>query len=92
MRQGIRDRLKTIIIQSLRIEDLTPDEMRDDHQLLGGDLAVDSIDMLQLVLEVERSFGIRIVAGEFNRAEWQTIDTLAAAIESKLNAAGSAPR
>jgi len=89
MRPAIRDQLKTIIVRALRIEDLTPEQIPDDQPLMDGDLAIDSIDVLQLVLEIEKSFGIRIVTGEFDRAEWRTIDTLAGAIESRLHASQS---
>ncbi len=89
MRAAIRDQLKTIIVRALRIEDLSPEQIADDQPQMSGDLAIDSIDVLQLVLEIEKSFGIRIVSGEFDRAEWRTIDTLAGAIESRLDASHS---
>jgi acyl carrier protein len=51
-------------------------------------LNIDSLDILQLILEIERTFGIKLVTGEFVRGQWETIDTLAAAIESKLPSDG----
>jgi acyl carrier protein len=92
MREAIRNELKTIVVRALRVEDLTPEQIQDDQPLLGGDLGVDSIDVLQLVLEIEKTFGIRLVTGEFNRAEWRSIDTLAAAIEAKVNDSESSRR
>jgi acyl carrier protein len=51
---------------------------------LGGDLEIDSIDVLQLILEIERHFGIKLVkGGKFEKAEWSSIKTLAAAIEAR---------
>ncbi|RPJ82615.1 MAG: acyl carrier protein [Acidobacteria bacterium] len=90
MRDQIRRQLKETIVRALRIDDTTPDQLRDDHQLIGGDFDVDSIDMLQLVLEIEKTFGIKLVSGQFDRAEWATIDTLAEAVEKKLVAKGGA--
>ncbi len=92
MREHIRQQLKEVIVRALRIEDTTPDQLRDDHKLIGGDLDVDSIDMLQLVLEIEKTFGVKVVSGQFDRAEWATVDTLAEAVEKKLESQGSAAR
>ena len=80
----VKEQLKTIIIRSLRIRDLTPKELRDDQPLLGGDLEIDSIDILQLILEIERHFGIKLVDGEFDERAWGSIDTLSATIESRI--------
>ena len=82
----VKEQLKTIIIRSLRIKDLTPEDLRDDQPLLGGDLEIDSIDILQLILEIERHFGIKLVDGEFNESEWGSIDRLAATVEAKIAA------
>jgi len=53
---------------------------------LGGDLEIDSIDILQLILEIERRFGIKLVDGEFDESAWQSIATLAAVVEAKVAA------
>lgn len=86
-RKDIRDQLKPLILESLRIEDLTPADLKDDQALLDGDLEIDSVDILQLVLDIERHFGIRLVTAEFDREAWKTLDALAAAIEEKLGEA-----
>jgi acyl carrier protein len=82
--ENIKQQLKVIIIQGLRIKDRSPESLRDDQQLMDGDLEIDSIDILQLILEIERHFGIKLVDGDFDRTEWETINTLAAAVDSKL--------
>jgi len=83
---GVKEQLKPIILSSLRISDLTPDDLRDDQPLLGGDLEIDSIDILQLILEIERHFGIKLVDGNFDKEVWGSINSLAATIESKMTA------
>jgi len=88
--ENIKQQLKSIIIQGLRITDRGPESLRDDEPLLGGDLGIDSIDILQLILEIERHFDIKLVDGEFNKASWETINTLAATVEEKLAAKGLA--
>jgi acyl carrier protein len=81
---SVKEQLKPIILKSLRITDLTPQDLRDDQPLLGGELEIDSIDILQLVLEIERHFGIKLVQSNFNQKNLESIDALAAVIESKV--------
>ncbi len=81
---SVKEQLKPIILKSLRITDLTPEDLRDDQPLLGGDLEIDSIDILQLVLEIERHFGIKLVHANFDQKHLESVDALAAIIESKV--------
>lgn len=85
---GVKDQLKVIILKSLRITDIAPGELGDNTPLLDGPVEIDSIDMLQLILEIERHFGVKLVRGKFDKEEWASINTLAAAIESRLVEAG----
>jgi acyl carrier protein len=84
--ENISQQLKQIIIDGLRIKDKTAEDLSDDQTLLGGDLEIDSIDILQLILEIERHFGIKLVDGAFDESAWQSIGTLAAAVEAKVAA------
>jgi acyl carrier protein len=85
----VKEQLKPIILNSLRITDLTPADLRDDQPLLGGELEIDSIDILQLVMEIERHFGIKLVEGNFNQKDLESVNALAAVIESKMAEASS---
>jgi acyl carrier protein len=80
----VKEQLKPIILSSLRITDLTPADLQDDQPLLGGELEIDSIDILQLVLEIERHFNIKLVQGNFNQKDLESVNALAAVIESKM--------
>ena len=82
--QEIKDQLKPIIIHSLRIDDISPEEMEDDTRLLEGDLEIDSVDILQLIIDIEKKFNIKLVSGRFDRSAWLTVSTLAEAICSKI--------
>jgi len=84
MMENIKQQLKVIIIQGLRIKDRAPESLQDDAPLLDGDLEIDSIDILQLILEIERHFGIKLADGDFDKAAWESINTLAATVEAKL--------
>jgi acyl carrier protein len=84
---SVKEQLKPIILKSLRITDMTPEDLRDDQPLLGGDLEIDSIDILQLVLEIERHFGIKLVQANFDQKHFESLNTLAGIIEAKVAAA-----
>jgi acyl carrier protein len=81
-----RQQLKELVIQGLRITDRGPESLQDDQPLLGGDLGIDSIDILQLILEIERHFNIKLVDGEFDKSSWESINTLATTVDAKLAA------
>ena len=51
-------KVKQMIIDSLRIEDMSPDEIETDAPLFGEGLGLDSIDALQLVVAMEKEFGV----------------------------------
>ena len=51
-------KVKQMIIDSLRIEGMSPDEIVTDAPLFGDGLGLDSIDALQLVVAMEKEFGV----------------------------------
>ena len=87
MHEDIKQQLKPLILKSLRITDMTPADLRDDQKLMGGELEIDSIDVLQLVLEIEKHFGIKLVTGKFDAEAWTDINSLAATIDAKVSTA-----
>ena len=85
-REAIEAKVKELLIRALRIEDTTPDQLSTDQRLIDGGIDIDSIDILQLILEIEKTFGIKLVTGEFARDEWESIGSLVAAIEARMQA------
>ena len=49
--------LKVKIIETLALEDVTPEDIDPEAQLVGGDLGIDSIHVLELVMLVEKEYG-----------------------------------
>jgi acyl carrier protein len=71
-------RLKTLIVATLKLEDIRPGEIADDEPLIGSArLGLDSIDALELVLAVEREFGVKIGSSEESRRALKSVRTLA---------------
>jgi acyl carrier protein len=80
----IKVQLKPLIISSLRITEVSPEQMDDNMRLLDGDFEIDSVDILQLIIDIEKKFDIKLVSGRFDRNAWQSVNTLAEAIKSKM--------
>jgi acyl carrier protein len=56
----LKENLKTQIIQYLNLLDITPEEIKDDTPLFGQELGLDSIDSIELIVLLEREYGIKI--------------------------------
>ena len=74
------DRLKRLIIDLLRLEDVTPDDIRDDEPLVGAGLSLDSLDMLELVVRLEKDFGITLRSSEESKEAMASLASLVAYI------------
>ncbi|NOQ52182.1 MAG: acyl carrier protein [Desulfuromonadaceae bacterium] len=79
----IKAKLKQVLIEELNLEDLTPEEIEDDAQLFGEGLGLDSLDAVELVVVIQKHFGVEIKDMEEGRPALQSIDSLAAFIEDK---------
>ena len=75
--------LKSKIIESLRLQDLTPEQIDDDAPLFGAGLGLDSIDALELVVMLEKHYGIVIKDIEEGRPAFQSVRALAAFVEAR---------
>ena len=81
----LKTKLKTLIVEDLRITHITPEEIIDDEPIFGDKLGLDSIDAVEVVYLVEKNFGIRIKDMKEARPALQSINTLAAFIEARAN-------
>jgi acyl carrier protein len=75
--------LKAKIIESLNLQDVTPDKIEDDAPLFGAGLGLDSIDALELVVMLEKNYGIVIKDIEEGRPAFRSVRTLADFIEAR---------
>ena len=67
--ESIENRLKQLIVESLMLEDVVPDEIQDEAPLFGEGLGLDSIDALELALAIHKEFGIRTSADDERNRE-----------------------
>jgi acyl carrier protein len=57
---ALKQRLKEQIIEFLNLTDLKPEDIKDNEELFGGGLGLDSIDSLELIVLLNREYGITI--------------------------------
>lgn len=69
--------LKKQIIEYLNLLDTEPEDIKDDEPFFGGDLGLDSIDSLELVVLLEREYGIKIKNPAEGRKILININTMA---------------
>ena len=69
--------LKEKIIETLDLIDVTPDDIKEDNPLVGGALGIDSIDVLELVMMIDREYGVKIDSKELGQKIFTTLKTLA---------------
>jgi acyl carrier protein len=73
---ALKSEIKQAIVRCLRLP-ITPEEIGNDTPLFVEDgLGLDSIDVLELVLELERSFGVAIRDEETGMVALKSVDTI----------------
>ena len=84
MTEPIIARLKTLIVETLRLDDIRPEDIPDDEPLFGSSrFGLDSVDALELVVRLEKEFGIKITSSEEARTALSSVSGLAAFIRAR---------
>lgn len=84
--ESIRNELKTLIIESLDLEEIEVSDIGDETTLFGEGVGLDSIDALELGMAISRKWGVTLSQNsDENRSHFKNVSTLAAFIHSKLN-------
>jgi len=74
--------LKKEIIAALNLQDITPADIDNDAPLFGEGLGLDSIDALELIVLMEKKYGIRIDNPNRGKDIFKSISTMAQYIEA----------
>ncbi|MBB5351313.1 acyl carrier protein [Haloferula luteola] len=84
MAQGeeLRTRIKEVMVDELML-DFDPAEIEDTTPIFGAEgLGLDSVDALQLVVAIEKHFGLKVGDAEKAKSILQSVETIAQAIEA----------
>ncbi|OFX76324.1 MAG: acyl carrier protein [Bacteroidetes bacterium GWE2_29_8] len=86
MNKELIEKLKLEIIDQLNLEDISPSDIDASTPLFGEGLGLDSIDALEIIVLLEKEYGIKIVAPKQGKDIMQSINTLAEFIEETQKA------
>lgn len=74
----LKEELKNKVIEALNLDDLTAADIEDNAPLFGNDgLGLDSIDALELIVMLEKSYGIKIKDPKAGKDIFKSISTIA---------------
>ena len=82
--EEIRRELKELLVVNLALDDITPEEIEDDGILFGEGLGLDSLDAVEIVVLVQRNYGLEIIDEEQAREIFQSVNTLAGWVHENL--------
>ena len=82
--KALKERIKAMMVENLMLQ-ITAAEIADDLPLFGvGGLGLDSVDALQLVVALDKNFGLKIPDPPTAKVVLQNVNTMAEAVQKKM--------
>ncbi len=81
MKEQLVQELKEAIIEALNLEEIQPDDIDPSTPLFREGLGLDSIDALEIIIILDRKYGIKLANPAESKAIFYSIDTLADFVE-----------
>lgn len=75
--EELKRQLKLQIIDAVNLDGMTPEEIEDEAPLFGEGLGLDSIDALELIVLLERNYGIKLANPSEGKEVFKSIATMA---------------
>jgi acyl carrier protein len=73
------EEFKNVLIKYLNLEDITADDIADDEVLIGDEgLGLDSVDSIELVLAIEKEYGVKITDSKLYNTIFASVENLLA--------------
>ncbi|PID73814.1 MAG: acyl carrier protein [Desulfobacterales bacterium] len=69
--------LKTKVVETLNLIDIRPEDIDETEPLVGGSIGIDSIDVLELVMMLEKDYGIKIDTKEEGAKVFESLKAMA---------------
>lgn len=84
--EELKKELKEMLVRDLKLQDVNPAEIADDDSLFEEGLGLDSLDAVELVVLINKHYGIQIQDMEEGRVAFASINALADFITERRNA------
>jgi acyl carrier protein len=79
----LKSEIKRMLVDNLMLQ-VTAEEIKDDQPLFGpGSMGLDSVDALQIVVALDKNYGLKIPDPETARKVLQSVNTIVAALEAR---------
>lgn len=78
------EKLKVQIIEQLNLEDVSPEDINPEEPLFDSDLGLDSIDALEIIVMLEREYGLKVQSKEEGQKIFYSLQTMADFIAEKI--------
>lgn len=75
--EALKLELKEKIIKTLNLEDISVEDVNDNDPLFGDGLGLDSIDALELIVMLDKDYGIKLSDPKEGKVIFQSIETMA---------------
>ncbi|MBC5833714.1 acyl carrier protein [Flavobacterium sp. F372] len=75
--EALKQELKAKIIEALNLEDIAIEEINDNDPLFGEGLGLDSIDALELIVLLDKEYGIRLADPKQGKSIFESVETMA---------------
>ena len=75
--EDLKEQLKSQIIEALNLEEIEPADIENDSPLFGEGLGLDSIDALELIVLLEKNYGLRLSDPNKGKEIFKSINVLA---------------
>lgn len=74
--EALKQELKSKIIEVLNLEDIAVEDINDNDTLFGDGLGLDSIDALELIVLLDKEYGIKLTDPKDGKAIFESIETM----------------
>lgn len=74
---ALKQELKERIVTALNLEDISVDDIQDNDPLFGDGLGLDSIDALELIVLLDKEYGIKLADPKLGKNIFQSVETMA---------------